>query len=317
MPESSSGYRIGKVSKLTGITPDTLRIWERRYAAVTPLRSDTGGRLYGTDEITRLKLIKTLVDSGDSIGNVASLSRDELQHRIDETHGITSKLEIDRPLQLVLVGESLSTQLQNIQGMNAEFQLVARFHNMQALRAETKKIKCDILIIEKSTLHPETAAQIVDMTNLVNAAHTVIIYRFAARDALDQLPKSKCSTLRSPVNLEELEDHCLSLNARQATHDLELASKSKNDVHAPPRRFDDAALAKIASISPTIKCECPQHLAELLAGLAGFEQYSNECESRNQQDAELHAYLSRTASHARHMIEDALEMVIEIENIQV
>ena len=313
MSESPSGYRIGKVSRITGITPDTLRIWERRYAAVTPLRSNTGGRLYGADEIARLKLIKTLVDNGDSIGNIATLSREQLQARLEETQGVTTALSIDRPLKLIIVGESLAAGMTELGGAADSLEITARFHNIQALKAETKKLTCDILVLEQSTLHKETASQVVDLLNRVNAAHAVVVYRFAAKDALDHLSTSKCSTLRSPVNLETLKEHCLALNTRTTVNELESSKQPIN--HAPPRRYDDATLAKIAGISPTIKCECPHHLAELLASLAAFEQYSAECESRNQQDAELHAYLSKTASHARHMIEDALEMVIEIENI--
>ena len=70
----SLGYRIGKVSKLTGISADTLRIWERRYAAVVPVRTEAGGRIYSTDDVSRLKIMKSLVDGGDSIGTVATLS---------------------------------------------------------------------------------------------------------------------------------------------------------------------------------------------------------------------------------------------------
>ena len=72
---------------------------------------------------------------------------------------------------------------------------------------------------------------------------------------------------------------------------------------------------RIAAISPTVKCECPHHLAELITSLSAFEQYSFECESASPRDAALHAYLNNTASHARHMIEDALELVIEAEGL--
>ena len=40
----SAGYRIGAVAKLTGISPDTLRVWERRYGCIVPQRSPGGGR---------------------------------------------------------------------------------------------------------------------------------------------------------------------------------------------------------------------------------------------------------------------------------
>ena len=55
---ASAGYRIGAVAKLTGISPDTLRIWERRYSCVTPQRSPGGGRIYSSDDIARLRLMK-------------------------------------------------------------------------------------------------------------------------------------------------------------------------------------------------------------------------------------------------------------------
>ena len=35
-------YRIGAVSRLTGVAPDTLRVWERRYGTVTPFRPRPG-----------------------------------------------------------------------------------------------------------------------------------------------------------------------------------------------------------------------------------------------------------------------------------
>jgi len=86
---------------------------------------------------------------------------------------------------------------------------------------------------------------------------------------------------------------------------------------APLRKYDDQTLAKIAAISPTINCECPHHLAELLSDLTAFEKYSKECESRNAEDQAMHAYLNKTASHARYIIEDALTFVLEFENIKV
>ena len=55
----------------------------------------------------------------------------------------------------------------------------------------------------------------------------------------------------------------------------------------------------------------------LAASLAAFEHYSTECESRSPRDAALHAFLYATASHARHMIEEALDHVVQMENIKL
>ncbi|HYW45371.1 MAG TPA: MerR family transcriptional regulator [Bryobacteraceae bacterium] len=71
-------YPIRAVAKLTGIPVDTLRAWERRYHAVTPDRS-ARGRQYSDAEVRRLLLLRTAVDGGHAIGQVAALSDAELQ----------------------------------------------------------------------------------------------------------------------------------------------------------------------------------------------------------------------------------------------
>jgi len=71
-------YPIRAVSKLTGISVDTLRAWERRYAVVEPER-DERGRLYSEADVERLKLLRQLVEQGHAIGRVAGLTSDELR----------------------------------------------------------------------------------------------------------------------------------------------------------------------------------------------------------------------------------------------
>lgn len=72
-------YPIRAVAKLTGITVDTLRAWERRYQAVTPDRASRG-RLYNEADVRRLLLLRSALEGGHAIGQVASLSDSELQH---------------------------------------------------------------------------------------------------------------------------------------------------------------------------------------------------------------------------------------------
>ena len=71
-------YPIRAAAKLTGISLDTLRAWERRYKAVTPARTKRG-RLYDESAIRRLLLLKGAVERGRSIGQVASLPDAELE----------------------------------------------------------------------------------------------------------------------------------------------------------------------------------------------------------------------------------------------
>ena len=72
-------YRVGMVSKLTGLSTHTLRMWEKRYAAVVPQRTEAGGRLYTDSDVDRLRLLHKLVQSGHSIGGIAKLADTELR----------------------------------------------------------------------------------------------------------------------------------------------------------------------------------------------------------------------------------------------
>lgn len=72
-------HPIGVVSRRTGLKPDLIRAWERRYGAVAPGRSDTRRRFYSDADIARLQLLRRVLDTGRSIGQVATLSDEELE----------------------------------------------------------------------------------------------------------------------------------------------------------------------------------------------------------------------------------------------
>jgi len=63
----------------TGLTPDLLRVWEKRYGVVTPTRSAGGQRLYSDADVERLALLTRAVSGGRTISQVAKLSATELQ----------------------------------------------------------------------------------------------------------------------------------------------------------------------------------------------------------------------------------------------
>jgi len=75
---SPAHYPIRAVSKLTGIGIDTLRAWERRHGAVTPIRDDRG-RMYTDADVARLRLLHGAVVRGHSIGRLAALSDEQLR----------------------------------------------------------------------------------------------------------------------------------------------------------------------------------------------------------------------------------------------
>lgn len=78
-------YLIGVVTKLTGLSIDVVRVWERRYGAVRPARSDGGTRLYSDADVLRLNRLRRAVEKGYGIGQAARLSESELNELIAET----------------------------------------------------------------------------------------------------------------------------------------------------------------------------------------------------------------------------------------
>jgi len=72
-------HPIGVVSRRTGLKPDLIRAWERRYGAVAPGRSETRRRFYSDEDIERLLLLRRVVNTGRGISQVAGLSNPELE----------------------------------------------------------------------------------------------------------------------------------------------------------------------------------------------------------------------------------------------
>lgn len=75
---------ISAVERETGLSKDTLRIWERRYNFPNPLRDDNGDRAYTVEQITKLRLIKRLLDQGHRPGKIIGLDDDHLTALVSE-----------------------------------------------------------------------------------------------------------------------------------------------------------------------------------------------------------------------------------------
>jgi DNA-binding transcriptional MerR regulator/methylmalonyl-CoA mutase cobalamin-binding subunit len=67
-------HPIRFVAERTGLTPATLRAWERRYSAVAPDRTPGAQRLYSDADIQRLRLIARLSATGLSLAELARAS---------------------------------------------------------------------------------------------------------------------------------------------------------------------------------------------------------------------------------------------------
>lgn len=77
-------YPIKAVSLKTGLTTHTIRVWERRYEIIKPMRTDTNRRLYSEEDVQKLTLLKKATQAGHSIGQLSGLPFDEVKRLVNE-----------------------------------------------------------------------------------------------------------------------------------------------------------------------------------------------------------------------------------------
>lgn len=70
---------IAAVERATGLSKDTLRVWERRYGFPQPERDTAGDRAYPAEQVDRLRVIRRLMDAGHRPGGIVALEMSALQ----------------------------------------------------------------------------------------------------------------------------------------------------------------------------------------------------------------------------------------------
>lgn len=71
-------YPIKIVERKTGLSHHVIRIWEKRYNVISPVRTEANHRLYSDDDIELLCILKRLTENGFHIGQISRLPRKKL-----------------------------------------------------------------------------------------------------------------------------------------------------------------------------------------------------------------------------------------------
>lgn len=97
----AAAFSIAAVERETGISKDTLRVWERRYGFPRPGRNAFGERSYPASQVARLRLIHRLMDQGMRPGRIFALSPAEMQTRAGGEAPLERSARLDLALYLV------------------------------------------------------------------------------------------------------------------------------------------------------------------------------------------------------------------------
>ncbi len=87
------GHPIKVVVRRTGLSPHVIRVWEKRYQAVEPMRTETNRRRYSDADIERLLLLQRATHTGRSIGQIANLTTERLRDLVHEDEAASQPLE--------------------------------------------------------------------------------------------------------------------------------------------------------------------------------------------------------------------------------
>ena len=323
MPEKrddSRLYGIGAVSRLTGLTDHTIRVWERRYTAIVTARAANGRRQYTEADVQKLTLLKRLTDHGIAIGRIAGDSIEELRAQLESLRKLAARAE-PPALRVAVLGDFLPRQLSEQGHGTGSLDIRVADSSHERFAADLRQQPVDVVVLERPVLDAESLAELRRYLAGSGSAQGVIVYSFGRTRDLAAAASDGIVALRAPVGPEELRDAAMRA-ANAGNHpgrDLQPpdttlpAAEFSGPVAA--RRFNPQQLANLASARNGIECECPRHLVQLVSDLSAFEIYSDRCASRDDEDAALHRYLHRTTAEARALVERALERLADVEDL--
>lgn len=314
---SRATYHIGAVAELTGLKPETIRVWERRYGVVTPERSDGGTRRFTEGHIVRLRLLRALCDLDHSIGTIAHLEDNELREMLSHNVGVHTG---DRTGDEIHVAVLHGTLRERIDGdsaprTGADLRVVHEAGTLKGLLETRPTDMADVLVAALPLLGEQPLPALRRAIEHCGARSAIVIYHFAPQAVLASLVRYGARVVQGPVRttalaqalVDQVTIHRLQQDTWRSDDQLPVAAAST----PPPRRFIDEDLQKLRDIESSVECSCPNHLAQLASSLIEFEEYSRSCETTHPEDEELHAYLAHGAAQARSIVERLLLHAIE------
>jgi len=302
-------FRSGVAARLAKMPPSTLRIWERRYGVIDPPRSDAGQRLYSRRDVQRLITLKALSDRGHAIGVIAKLGLEELE-RLASDSAIPSGAR-GLPESIIAIGPGW----QRLPGRDDDERFWHAYSGIMAAKTAPLQRPVDALLVRVAALHPDAARDVLKIAERCAAARSVVVYAFGTQPAIDLLRAGGIPALREVGRPQDTASVLDAAARARAAAGVAVASAPQPARTA--RRFSDAQLAAAARASNVIACECPRHLADLIAQASAFEEYSDSCAARDANDALLHRYLGDVAAAARQLYETALERLAEVEGLSL
>ena len=315
-------HKIGAVSSLSGVPAPTLRIWESRYNCFTPHKTEGKHRLYNDDDVLKATLLKRLTENGHSISSVAALTCTALNDLLQKQQSANQRKQLtEHPggtVSMAVVGLTLASRIESkkftLGFQHHAIQVTDIYNTLSQALESTGQHKPQILLIQCNSLHAGIQVDIHRLAELHGAMQVIVLYSFGQEPIIAAMKRCGMIVRRDPISDADLADL---VNSVLLIDPAQSAAGLNPGTLIPQRKFNDLTLMRVSGISTNVLCECPRHVAEIIAQLANFEQYSHDCLNKSSEDAHIHAYLSSVSGSARALFESALEMVAKHEGIDL
>ncbi len=304
-------YGIGTVARLTGLKPDTLRVWERRYGLGASHKSGTGRRQYTQADLEHLQLVAALVRDGARIGEIAASERKTLEMMLRQRGSSSRGLLAERKPRVAFLGKQLCDWLDGHQGcmsgVDARLARLGLGEIQDELLAELGGV--DTLVVECPNLASGSVSRLQAVVDRLQPGRTIVCYQFGNERWLKELESRGLVLTSLPPDPAYL---AFEISRSSAEKAASLGESDLGDLVASrPREYSELELSAARRLRSSLDCECPRHITDLIRALVNFEDYSASCSVENWHDAAVHACIYAYTGQARHLMEKALHAVLE------
>ncbi|MCF8148405.1 MAG: MerR family transcriptional regulator [Sulfuritalea sp.] len=319
----TQSYRIGAVSQTTGIPVSTLRIWEKRYQAFSPIKSPGNHRIFNESDISKALLLKQLSQQGHAISSIAGMNVDQLRRISNQSIHPKALLQKNNRDEntvtfVAVVGQSMANRIESKQFkrliQDNPLKVSHVFQKIEDTLSIDIPSQPSVLLVKVNSLQPQIQNTLQELKKKHVFEQTIVVYNFATEAMVQALKWAGIVVRREPIADTELADLLQSVLFVDSTRAQEFGTGGSI---ITARKFSETTLSRVASISTNVLCECPRHVAELISQLASFEEYSQECLNKSPEDAHLHSYLQSISGSARCLFENALEKIATHEGIDL
>ena len=319
-------YRIGAIANLTGLSTHTIRAWERRYGMVLSDRSEGGTRLYDANSLDRLRLIKKLLDHGESISMICNLNKEELKERLAQfphqlfekfTQPAHNSAEL-RVLKVVTAGQSTLERNEFSIRPNLKLKIAKHCEDENQLETylgnPTHLSEIEAVVLFEDLLSSQKSKILSPWLTKYKRLQWIVIFSMGSGRELSQLYENGVKTIKGPLPVEVLVDS-IALHIQPS---LSVVTVVESDpTPAPVPLFSIEQLNRLGNLNSSIQCECPSHMSTLIHNLIAFEKYCETCENESPEDAALHAELGKETAKSRAILEQMLIKVCAHDNIDI